>query len=134
MTVQIYFQILSNLISIILVILLLVTYIKYKKSINKIQNLSTLKSQKKLTNDDLIYIDENYKFYEEKSEKADALSKITNPIFIFATGILFLYLPFSDAMIHLNVVVVAFIYVQLDKTNKKNTLILLSELKNSLIF
>jgi len=130
MTVQIYFQILSNLISIILVILLLVTYIKYKKSINKIQNLSTLKSQKKLTNDDLIYIDENYKFYEEKSEKADALSKITNPIFIFATGILFLYLPFSDAMIHLNVVVVAFIYVQLDKTNKKNTLILLSELKN----
>lgn len=130
MTVQIYFQILSNLISIILVILLLVTYIKYKKSINKIQNLSTLKSQKKLTNDDLIYIDENYKFYEEKSEKADALSKITNPIFIFASGILFLYLPFSDAMIHLNVVVVAFIYVQLDKTNKKNTLILLSELKN----
>ena len=130
MTVQIYFQILSNLISIILVILLLVTYIKYKKSINNIQNLSTLKSQKKLTNDDLIYIDENYKFYEEKSEKADALSKITNPIFIFATGILFLYLPFSDAMIHLNVVVVAFIYVQLDKTNNKNTLILLSELKN----
>mgnify|MGYP000181411947 FL=1 len=55
--------------------------------------------------------------------------KILNPIFILAVGILFIYLPVSDAMIHLNVVIVAIIYVQLDKINKRNTLALLKELK-----
>jgi hypothetical protein len=53
------------------------------------------------------------------------------PIFILIVGVLFIYLPTSEAMIHLNAFVVAFILVQLNKINKKNTYTLLKDLKRS---
>ena len=62
----------------------------------------------------------NKKEYKEKSEKADAFAKLLTPVFILIVGVLFIYLPLSEAMIHLNVFVVTFILIQLDKINKKN--------------
>ena len=50
-------------------------------------------------------------------------------MFILIVGILFIYFPFAEAMIHLNTIVVLFILVQLNKINKKNTYTLLEELK-----
>lgn len=126
---QLPLEILSNLASIILVIVLVISYLKQKKRIEVIKKLDSLKTENSLTPEDINYIDENINEFKEKSEKADNLVKILNPIFILAVGILFIYLPVSDAMIHLNVIIVTIIYVQLDKINKRNTLALLKELK-----
>lgn len=126
---EIPLEIISNILSIILVGILIFNYLKHKKTIEVIQKLDELKNENQLTADDISYIIENEKEYKEKSEKADALAKLLTPVFILIVGILFIYLPLSEAMIHLNVFVVAFILIQLDKINKKNTLILLKGLR-----
>lgn len=126
---QIPLEFVSNILSIILVGILIYNYLKHTKRIKVIQKLDELKSENQLTKEDLSYISENEKEYKVKSEKAEAFAKFLNPIFILIVGILFIYLPLSEAMIHLNVFVVAFILVQLDKINKKNTYTLLKDLK-----
>ena len=122
-------QFASNFISIILVGVLIYTFLKHKKRMDVITKLDELKDQNLLTQEDLSYISENEKEYKEKSEKADALAKLLMPLFILIVGVLFVYLPTSEAMIHLNAFVVAFILVQLNKINKKNTYTLLKDLK-----
>lgn len=122
-------QFASNFLSIVLVGVLIYIFLKHKKRIDVITKLDELKEQNLLTQEDLSYISENEKEYKEKSEKADALAKFLMPVFILIVGVLFVYLPTSEAMIHLNAFVVAFILVQLDKINKKNTYTLLKELK-----
>ena len=124
-------QFASNFISIILVGVLIYTFLKHKKRMDVITKLDELKDQNLLTKEDLSYISENEKEYKEKSEKADALAKLLMPVFILIVGVLFVYLPTSEAMIHLNAFVVAFILVQLNKINKKNTYTLLRDLKKS---
>ena len=122
-------EIVSNIASIILVVILVFKYLKHKKVIDVIQKLDTLKSENNLTQEDLSYIEQNELEFKTKSEKAYALAKFLNPVFVLIVGVLFIYLPASDAMLHLNVIVVAFIFVQLDKINKKNTLVLLRGLR-----
>ena len=126
---EIPLEIISNILSIILVGILIFNYLKHKKRIEVIQKLDGLKNENQLTTDDISYIIENKKEYKEKSEKADAFAKLLTPVFILIVGVLFIYLPLSEAMIHLNVFVVTFILIQLDKINKKNTFILLKGLK-----
>lgn len=126
---EIPLELVSNFVSIILVGVLIYNYLKYKKQIEVIQKLDTLKSENMLTQADISYIKENEKEYKEKSEKAEALVKLVTPIFILIVGVLFIYLTPSEAMIHLNAFVVAFILVQLEKVNKKNTFTLLKELR-----
>jgi hypothetical protein len=126
---EIPLEIISNILSIILVGILIFNYLKHKKTIEVIQKLDELKNENQLTADDISYIIENEKEYKEKSEKADALAKLLTPVFILIVGILFIYLPLSEAMIHLNVFVVAFILIQLNKINKKNTFVLLKGLR-----
>lgn len=126
---QIPFEFVSNILSIILVGVLIFNYLKHIKRIKVIQKLDELKNENQLTQDDILYINENEKEYKGKFEKAEAFAKLLNPVFILVLGILFIYLPVTEAMIHLNVFVVAFILVQLDKINKKNTYSMLKELK-----
>mgnify|MGYP003452633951 FL=1 len=121
-------EFISNILSIVLVAILIFKYLKHKKVIDVIKKLDDLKNENNLNNDDLAYIAQNQNEFKVLSEKADALAKFLNPLFILLVGVLFIYLPLSDAMIHLNVIVVAFILIQLDKINKKNTLTLLKGL------
>lgn len=121
-------EFISNILSIVLVAILVFKYLKHKKVIDVIKKLDDLKNENNLNNDDLAYIAQNQNEFKVLSEKADALAKFLNPLFILLVGVLFIYLPISDAMIHLNVIVVAFILIQLDKINKKNTLTLLKGL------
>ncbi len=121
-------EFISNILSIVLVAILVFKYLKHKKVIDVIKKLDDLKNENNLNSDDLAYIAQNQNEFKVLSEKADALAKFLNPVFILVVGVLFIYLPLSDAMIHLNVIVVAFILIQLDKINKKNTLTLLKGL------
>ena len=120
---EIPLEIISNILSIILVGILIFNYLKHKKRIEVIQKLDGLKNENQLTTDDISYIIENKKEYKEKSEKADAFAKLLTPVFILIVGVLFIYLPLSEAMIHLNVFVVTFILIQLDKINKKKLIL-----------
>ncbi len=122
-------EIISNIVSIILVVILVVSYLRHKKIIDVIKKLDELKTEKKLTQEDKNYITQNEKEYKEKSEKTEIFAKFLTPVFILISGILFIYLPLTEAMIHFNVIIVAIIYVQLNRINKKNTYILLKELK-----
>ena len=122
-------EFISNILSIVLVAILIFKYLKHKKVIDVIKKLDDLKNENNLNNDDLAYIAQNQNEFKVLSEKADALAKFLNPLFILLVGVLFIYLPLSEAMIHLNVFVVTFILIQLDKINKKNTFILLKGLK-----
>ena len=117
-------EIISNIASIILVVILVFRYLKHKKTIDIIEKFDTLKNANELTEEDLSYIKQQELEFKPKSEKADAFAKFLNPV-------LFIYLPVSDAMLHLNIIVVAFIFVQLDKINKKNTLTLLKGLRKA---
>lgn len=127
-----YIQFASNIASIIVVIFLVVSFLKHKKRVGVIQKLDELKSNNQLTQEDISYIKTNLQEYKDKAEKAQAFVKLLNPLFIFIVGALFLLLPTSDAMIHLNVIVVSFIFVQLDKINKQNTYSLLKELNSNI--
>jgi len=122
-------EIISNIVSIILVVILVVSYLRHKKRIDVIKKLDELKTEKKLTQEDKNYLTQNEKEYKEKSEKTEIFAKFLTPVFILISGILFIYLPLTEAMIHFNVIIVAIIYVQLNRINKKNTYILLKELK-----
>lgn len=127
-----YIQFASNIASIIVVIFLVISFLKHKKRVGVIQKLDELKSNNQLTQEDISYIKTNLQEYKDKAEKAQAFVKLLNPLFIFIVGALFLLLPTSDAMIHLNVIVVSFIFVQLDKINKQNTYSLLKELNSNI--
>lgn len=122
-------EIISNIVSIILVVILVVSYLRHKKRIDVIKKLDELKTEKKLTQEDINYITQNEKEYKEKSEKTEIFAKFLTPVFILISGILFIYLPLTEALIHFNVIIVAIIYVQLNRINKKNTYLLLKELK-----
>lgn len=128
-----HIQFASNIASIIIVVFLVISFLRHKKRIGVIQKLDELKNDNQLTTEDISYIKENLVEYKAKAQKAEAFVKLLNPLFILAVGALFILLPTSDAMIHLNVVVVAFIFVQLDKINKQNTHSLLKELNKGLV-
>ena len=129
---QIPTEIISNVISIILVIVLFYKFLGHKKQLAVIQKLDSLNEENCLTQDDILYIQQNEKEYKEKAEKAQNLIKFLNPIFILIVGIIFIYLPFSEALLNLNAFIVAYILIQLDKINKNNTYILLKELRKSI--
>lgn len=121
-------QLISNALSVIVCIAIVFKYIQHKKRLDVLQELENLKCKNELTLDDKNYIHENEKEYEEKALKAEANLKVLNPILILIIGILFGFLTTSEAMIHLNVVVVVFLYFMLDKNHKKSTYGILHEL------
>lgn len=131
MELGISLQLLSNTISIIICIAIVIKYLKYKKRLDVLQGLEELKEKNELTDDDRNYIQNNENEYKEKAFKAEDLIKFLNPVFILITGVIFAFTPMSQAMIYMNVVVVAYLLVLLDKNHKKNTYELLLELNKN---
>lgn len=128
MDTNLTFQIISNALSVLICIAIVYKYLQYKKRLTVLEQLEDLKLKNELTVEDKNYIKNNEEEYSQKALKAEANMKILNPFLILVTGIIFGFLPMSDAMIYLNVVVVAFLYFQLDKNHKKTTYQLLNEL------
>jgi hypothetical protein len=121
MELNLSLQLMSNVISILICITIVTKYLKYKKRLDVLQGLEELKDKNELTNEDYDYIKSNEKEYKDKALKSEGLIKFLNPVFILITGIIFAFTPMSEAMIYMNVVVVAYLLVLLDKNHKKNT-------------
>lgn len=129
MSTQFPLELVSNFLSIILLIALFYKYLQYKKNIDVIKGLDKLKDEKKIRLEDYQYIRNNEKEYKDKLEKAVGNIKIAQPVFIIIAGVLILSFEFQEAMIHLNVVVVAFIFMQVDRIHKRNLYSFLRELR-----
>ena len=117
------FELVSSILSIIILIALGYKYLQYKKTIDVIKQLDLVKTENALTQEDLNFIDENEKEYSQKVISTSANIKLMNPVFILIVGVLLLMFPWQEAMTHANVVVVAFLFMQIDKIHKKNNFI-----------
>ena len=124
-------ELISNLASMIILVMLGYKYLQYKKKLDVIKGLDHLKEAHEITEEDLNFIKSNEREYREKVAKTEANVKLSQPIFILIAGVLILMFEFKEALIHLNVVVVAFIYMQIDRLHKRNLLGFLNELKQA---
>lgn len=129
---QIPLELISNFISIVLIFILFYKYLQYKKKIDVMKELSILVEENNLSEDDKNFIIDNEKEYKEKVVKTEASVKFSNPIFILIAGLVFITFPLTDAMIHLNVVVVAFLFMQVDRIHKKNLYKFLFDLESKI--
>ena len=118
-------EIISNLISIIIVVGIIYKLLQYKKKMAVIQGLRTLKENNELTSDDKEFIQTNKLHYEIQLQKDLALIKFAYPFFILIIGILMITFSTTEALIHINIVVVTFIYLYVSKIHTQNFITLL---------
>jgi len=122
-------ELISSVLSISLVCLMLYRYLDYKGKLDVVKGLDKIKDTEGLTQEDLDYIKSNEKEYKEKVIKAEQNVKVSQPIFILIAGALILLVDFQEAFIHLNVVVVAYLFMQVDRLHKRNLYGFLNQLK-----
>ncbi len=117
---QLPLELISNLISLIILVMIFVKYYQYKKKLDVLKELNELKEKKKLTSEDKSFIKTNLKDYQVLFARDEQRIKLAYPIFILIAGVLLAFLNFKEAMIHLNVIVVAFIFMQVNKIHNRN--------------
>ena len=125
---QIPLELFSNFLSVVILIVLFIRYYQYKKKLDVLKKLDTLKEEKKLTIEDKSFIKSNLKDYQITFSRDEQRLKLIYPIFILIAGVLLAFLPFDEALIHLNVVVVSYIFLQVNKIHTKNFIALLNQL------
>ena len=124
-------ELISSFISISLICLMLYRYLDYKGKLDVMKGLDKVKDEEGLTQDDLDFITSNEREYKDKVIKAEQNVKVSQPVFILIAGVLILMFDFQEALIHLNVVVVAFLYMQVDRLHKRNLYGFLNQLKKN---
>lgn len=129
---QIPLELLSNFLSIVILILLLVKYYQYKKKIAVLNGLDDLKEKKKLTVEDKNFIKSNFQDYSRAHARDEQRLKLFYPVIILVVGVLVAFLPLKEALIHLNVVVVAYIFLYVSKIHSRNFATLLDRLAKDL--
>lgn len=122
-------QLISNAISIIIIVLIIVRFINYKKKVAVIDGLFQLEEEKKLTTEDKEFITTSITEYEIMHAKQSAFNKLMYPAFILVAGIFFIFFEFEDAMIHMNILVVTYIYLYIKNIHYKNFIELLRKIK-----
>ncbi|AXX88470.1 hypothetical protein [Malaciobacter marinus] len=121
-------ELLSAGLSIIIVIAIFIKVFQYKQKLDVLKEMDRRKDMLKLTKEDKEYIDLNLKEYSEKLVKVEGLTRLLFPIFITIGAILFLLFSFEETLIHLNVIIVAYIYLQIHRIHTRNYTKFLEEL------
>ena len=122
-------ELLSNLVSICIIVAIIVKFINYKKKVAVIDGLSILGDENKLSEEDKKFISENLLEYEVLLVKQIAFNKLMYPAFILVAGIFFIFFGFAEAMIHINIIVVSYIYFYIKRVHYKNYIDLLKGIK-----
>lgn len=115
-------ELFSNVISIFILIMIGKQYLSYKKTISVLTKLKELKESSKLNLEDKNYIKTNVEEYDKKLIYQKSLNKLLYPVFVIIAAAMTLLFPFSEALIHFNIIIVAFIYVTIIKIHLNNTL------------
>lgn len=121
-------ELISNLVSMIIVAGIIYKFYQYKKKMDVLGGLRELKEQNTLTSEDKTFIQANLKEYEVQLEKDKGLIKLAYPFFILIAGLLLFAFSMAEAMIHINIVVVTFIYLFISKIHTQNFIQLLKDL------
>lgn len=129
---QVPLELLSNFFSIVLLVMLLLKYYQYKKKMDVVKGLTDLKEKKRLTRNDKDFIKSNLRDYQILFLREEQRLKLSYPIFILIVGIIFAFLPTKEALIHLNVVIVAYIFLQVSKIHARNFVTLLGQLNKDI--
>ncbi len=129
---QIPLELISNFLSVAILIAIFVKYYQYKKKLDVLKGLDDLKKEKKLTIEDKEFIKSNFKDYRRFLQREEERIKLTYPVFILITGVLLAFLDFQTAMIHLNVIVVAYIYLHISRIHTRNFVAFLQELSKEI--
>ena len=127
--IKVYIETFSSITSILILIGIFFKYYQYKKKLEVLKELNSLKEQNNLNDQDIEFIEENYKEYKELMKKDEKRLKLAYPILILIAGILFAFVPFSETMIYINVLVVSYIYLQIVRIHNRNFATFLEELK-----
>lgn len=122
-------EIISNVASLIVVVGIIYKFFQYKKKMDVIHKLIALKEKNKLTQEDKEFIQVNRLDYEIQLQKDNALIKFAYPFFILLIGILMVTFSTTEALIHINIVVVTFIYLYVGKIHTQNFIKLLKSLQ-----
>jgi hypothetical protein len=117
---QLPLELVSNFLSIVILVLLGIKYFQYKKKLDVLKRLDELKKAKKLTVEDKEFIKSNFETCKVDLGRTMRRLKMLYPVFILAAGVLLAFLSFKEALIHLNVVVVAYIYLHVSKIHARN--------------
>lgn len=125
-------ELVSNFLSVVILIALFVKYYQYKKKLDVLKGLDELKEAKQLTLEDKDFIKANLKDYKVSLLKDEERIKLAYPVFILIAGVLVAFLSFQEALIHLNVVVVAYIYMHVGRLHNRNFATFLEELTKDL--
>ena len=125
-------ELLSNFFSILILIAIFVKYYQYKKKLDVLKGLDELKSLKQLTQEDKDFIQSNFKDYRYALDRDEKRLKTFYPAFILVAGVLIAFFSFQEALIHLNVVVVAYIYLHVGRIHNRNFVSFLQELTKDL--
>lgn len=125
-------ELVSNFLSVVILIALFVKYYQYKKKLDVLKGLDELKEAKQLTLEDKDFIKANLKDYKVSLLKDEERIKLAYPVFILIAGVLVAFLSFQEALIHLNVVVVAYIYMHVGRLHNSNFATFLEELTKDL--
>lgn len=128
---QIPLELISSFLSIAILIALFFKYYQYKKKLDVLKGLAQLKEENSLTQEDKEFIKKNFKDYRQSLQRDEERLKIVYPIFILIAGVLLAFLSFSEAMIHLNVVVVAYIFLHVNRIHTRNFVKFLQELNQN---
>lgn len=123
-------EFISNIVSFIIIGAIVVRFVKYKKKVAVIDGLYELKDKKQLTVSDKEYITSNLEEYRANMHKQEGFNKLMYPAFVLVAGIFLIFFQWQEAMIHLNILVVAYIYFYIKKVHYKNIYDLLKGLNN----
>ncbi|WP_419766321.1 MAG: hypothetical protein ACNI28_06070 [Arcobacter sp.] len=121
-------EVVSNILSIIVIGLIIVNFINYKKKIAVIEGLYKLEEDKKLTPEDKDFISSSITEYEILQAKQQGFNKLMYPAFILIAGIFFIFFKVEEAMIHINILVVTYIYLYVKTIHYKNFINLLRKI------
>lgn len=122
-------EIISNFASLIVVVGIIYKFFQYKKKMDVIHGLIALKEKNQLTQEDKEFIQVNRLDFEVQLQKDNALIKFAYPFFILLIGILMVTFSTTEALIHINIVVVTFIYLYVGKIHSQNFIKLLKTLQ-----
>jgi len=103
--------------SILVVLLIIYTIFSYKKKISFIQHLIAEKEKGTFTAQDQEFFKVTYNETCHLRNKILGLTKMLYPVFILVAGVFFAFYDFAEALTHINIVVVTFLYLFILKTN-----------------
>lgn len=122
-------EFISNIVSLIVIGVIVMMFVKYKKRVAVIDGFAQLAKNKKLSDDDKKYIKDNINEYQNKFVKQEAFIKLMYPALVLVAGIFLFFFPFAEALIHINIIVVTFIYLYVKKIHYRNYITMLKAIK-----